>query len=141
MNKAETIIAAYEKPLDGWEGSDACLEISLLEYGLIWRLAEGEFYFIFTAPNWTGDESKVWTDWGSYPENTDPEKEWDWALAGEKLESFLSSLGMTLEEWREIPFPWQVGHLVSHWGTEEIFGSSYWPTLTEFPEEEENENE
>jgi hypothetical protein len=139
MNKAHAIITAHGQTLDGWEGSDACLEISLLEHGMIWRREGEDFRFIFTAPNWTGDESKVWTDWGWFAANTDPEKEWSWALTGEKLESFLSCRGFTLEEFQSLSLPWKVRELVGYWGTEEIFGSSYYPTLTEFPEEEENE--
>lgn len=140
MNKAHAIITAHGQTLDGWEGSDACLETSLLECGLIWRREGEEFRFIFTAPNWMGDESKVWTDWGSYDANTDPEKEWEWALRGKNLENFLSCHGFTLEEFRAFPLPHQVDELVRCWGDEEIFGSSYYPTLTEFHEEEENED-
>jgi hypothetical protein len=140
MNKAHAIITAHGQTLDGWEGSDACLEISLLEYGMIWRKGEESTHFIFTVPGWDGNENRVVTDWAEYANKTNVKKEWSWAFRDEeKTGSLMSCLGAEEGEWLEMPLERQVDGLVSYWGALEIFGESYHPTVTEFPEEEESE--
>jgi len=130
MEKINQIIGSSE----GWQGTDACLETSLFEYGLIWKEDKdsGTVRFIYTAPQWGGNERRVLTDWAEERADTDVEKEWDWAFTADNAARFLDSTGITLEEFRRIPFPYQVAELVRYWGTVEIFGESYYPTLTEF---------
>jgi hypothetical protein len=132
MSKIDAIIKSHGQSTDGWEGSDACLETSLLEYQLIWRVSDGHVRFIFTAPYWSGDEDDVFTDWAEYPADTNTEREWDWALS----ESFFNSLGMSRDEFRGVPFPYQVRDLVNYHGVLEIFGESPFPVRTTFSEEE-----
>ena len=132
MSKIDKIIEAHGQPTDGWAGPDACLEVSLLEYNMIWRETDGHVRFIYTAPFWDGGEDDVFTDWAEYPSDTKAEKEWDWALT----DGFFSALGVTRGEFIAIPLPHQVECLVNYYGILEIFGESYFPTRTTFDADE-----
>jgi hypothetical protein len=114
-----------------WEGTDADLEISLFEYGLICRPNP-----VFGDPNdWlclyqvTEDAFNV----GHYDEqsinkllNGD-----EWAYDSD-IKSFLSFVGEeTVEEFLKVPFVHKLSSLLNYWGCFNIFGSSFLPMDTE----------
>lgn len=105
---------------EGYQGPDASLNESLVEYGLAWKEDDGDLLFIYRHPY---KEHRF--DWGRVRLGTDVFKEWDWALRDEKLDSFLSFFGTTIEYFKALPLTQQVYDLFSHWGPLEIFGESY----------------
>jgi hypothetical protein len=114
------------KNYNGYSGTDANLETSLFEYGLIWiKGAEGhekDFHFIYgVGVDQDGSYNKF--DWADVSINTDPEKEWDF-VDWEKLGEFV---GMSKEEFLKQSIPFIVYDLIAYYGTENIFGSSYYP--------------
>lgn len=110
---------------DGYQGCDVSLEISLFEYGLVWK-DEGEDYkFIFgvnLGPNEYGEMEYTEFDWGNVAKKADPLKEWDWIDDWDKV--FLNT-GLTKDDFLEIPLPHIVSDLISYYGSENILGSSY----------------
>jgi hypothetical protein len=105
---------------EGFRGPDASLNESLVEYGLAWKDDNGDLLFYYRCPY---QEKRF--QWGRVRLGTDPFKEWDWALRGDKADGFFSFIGGNADEWRELPLCMQVFDLVNHWGTLEIFGESY----------------
>ena len=109
-----------------YSGTDANLETSLFEYGLIWiKGAEGhekDFHFIYgVGVDQDGNYNKF--DWADVSIDTDPEKEWDFVEWG-KVGKFT---GMSKEEFLKQPIPFIVYDLIAYYGVENIFGSSYYP--------------
>lgn len=102
----------------GYQGPDVSLAISLFEYGLAWKDLGEETQFIHRNPN-----HQRWFDRIAFPNDLDVRKEFDWADWEDGLMSFL---GGSLEEWLEFPLPRKIQDLVSYYGEENIFGTSYW---------------
>ena len=100
---------------DGFQGVDESLEISLREYGLVWREIEGNFLFIYSIGN--GKYDRV-----TMAANTDLYKEFNWV----KWEEFLDCQGIPKTHWDILPFEQKLFDLFSYYGYEEIFGTSYW---------------
>lgn len=114
------------KNYNGYSGTDANLETSLYEYGLIWiKGAEGhekDFHFIYgVGLDQEGNYNKF--DWADVSIDTDPEKEWDF-VEWEKVGEFV---GMSKEEFLKQSIPFIVYDLIAYYGCENIFGSSYDP--------------
>ncbi len=105
----------------GFYGNDASLRESLFEYGLVWRVLNDEILFIYRHPSLEGrfDRCTIASD-------TDAKREWNWAFKSDRAEGFYSFLGITSDEWDKLPLPCKVSDLISYYGIEEIFGSSYW---------------
>jgi hypothetical protein len=102
----------------GFEGADACLMISLFEYSLAWKKEEKETLFIYgikTGKN--GDCIRF--DRCSLNSDTVPESEWNWA-DWEEVSSFMGAPVL------DLPLPEIVSALLSYYGFENVFGSSYW---------------
>jgi hypothetical protein len=120
--------------MQGFEGSDASLDISLFEYGFAWRKLEApmkdgeDVVFIYGIKvNECGEFISF--DRVTYrSKEVDVIAEWDWAF--KERHSFLSSYGMTEDEFQDQPFEMKVYQLFSNFGAEEIFGSSYWEGFT-----------
>lgn len=109
----------------GFEGPYACLEISLSEYHLAWRDLGDRILFVYRNEHGTFERN-------DYAKTTDATKEWDWAMK----DGFLSSIGITLEEFRRIPLTEQVHLLYVYYGAEEIFGTTYWQGFKIYKETE-----
>ena len=110
----------YEKR--GFEGYDASLDISLNEYGLIWKLykrdnkkkgfVKGEFLFVYI--NSYGD-----IDWaGNIHENTDMRKEFPWV----DWDKVAYSTDLSVDEFLKQSVPAIIADLVFYYGTVNIFG-------------------
>lgn len=100
----------------GYQGIDKSLEISLFEYGLIWRPeTEQEFQFIYKVA-----ENKY--DYAFFSnEDYDSLLEDSWF----KLEDILNFVGTTKEKFNELPLPQRIFNIISYYGYETVFGSCY----------------
>lgn len=116
-------ITDYER--EGYEGTDASLDISLFEYGLIWAKGlpghEKDYHFIYGVRHDIGGEYYDRFDWGDVPIDCDVLKEWNWI----DIDAVLSFVGMNREEWLALPLPMIVFDLISYYGVENIFGDLY----------------
>ena len=101
-------------------GTDACLAISLFEYGLAWKEDNNQIEFIYGI-GLEGTEYKRF-DRCTFDLDLDIRKEFDWADFNE-VESFT---GMNSTEWDNLPLPFKIYDLVRYYGFENVFGSSYW---------------
>ena len=112
----------------GWQGTDASLEISIFEYDFAWReLGESDAYgddhlFLYRI---TDRKSPVF-DRTAMNSKLDLRKEYDWV----DWDSFLSTAGCGNEEWDAQPFAIRIYDLFNQYGYENIFGSSYWEGFT-----------
>jgi hypothetical protein len=108
---------------EGYQGNDASLEISLFEYGLIWKEDGNDFRFIFGVErkrNEYGEYDFCSFDWGCVAKDTDPKEEWNWV----KWEDVFNFCG---QDNFSFPLPHIVSDLIAFYGREEIFGSAYHP--------------
>jgi len=96
----------------GFEGTDASLEESLFEYGLIWRHIPETKEFLFVYPHHAIDGRTF--DRCTFDEDTDVEKEFDYLLP----------LGEP--DWDELTLPEKIAALIYWHGHENVFGASYW---------------
>jgi len=113
-------LSDYEQ--EGYEGCDGSLEISLFEYGLIWKcinVEKQEYHFIHGV---TSDEDDGYTsfDW------SDLSKEGFTDILHSSwfdLPAFLSFIGQESE--KELSFPGDISAMIAYYGYENILGSSY----------------
>lgn len=104
----------------GYEGNDVSLDISLFEYGLIWKQEETEFKFIYgVRVNDQGEYDGF--DWGTIAVDADLYTEFDWA----NFTAVLECLGLSESEWDDLPLPARVYGLLAYYGYQNIFGDSY----------------
>jgi len=119
-------ISKYER--SNFQGIDQSLEISLLEYGLIWKQykrstknkgRKGEYLFIYPvySTDHYGNEIII-TDYG-YIMPCNLRVEFDWI----EWNSIYSYTGLSEIEFHDQDFGYQVFNLVQYYGTLEIFGS------------------
>ena len=104
---------------EGYEGSDASLQISLEEYGIIWKEEEKEYKFLF---KFRPDLLRY--DYGFFNKDLDLKKEFSW-INDCDWASFFSYIGQTSDEWNKLPLPNKITDLYGYWGAENIFGGTY----------------
>ena len=105
----------------GFEGIDASLEISIAEYGMVWRLLDNGWYlFVYRNERGTFDRA-------TFNSDTDVEKEWDWALRGDKGWHFFDANGVERDDWMKFDLQLKIFDLFNYYGPQEIFGTTYWP--------------
>lgn len=105
----------------GFRGLDVSVGESLLR-GPVYKCDEdGRHIFVHHTSH-----SDDLFDRSSYHNETVVEKEWDWAFREDGFLGLLAYLGIDQEIWNQMPFPEKVLGLVSYYGTEEIFGTTYW---------------
>lgn len=114
----------------GFVGSDACLATSLFEYGLAWKVYKraskskgakaGDILFYYGIAVKGNDYSAF--DYAWLAVNTSVQMEYEWALD----DSFYKSNGIDRDEWLTLSLPVQIRDLLGYYGSEEIFGSSYY---------------
>lgn len=104
----------------GYIGTDADLATSLFEYGMAWKEDDKQIEFIYGIG--FNDEDYNRFDRCSFALDLDVRKEFDWADF-EEVESFT---GLTSKQFDALPLPQKIYDLVSYYGFENIFGSSYW---------------
>ena len=106
----------------GFEGSDACLETSLFEYGLIWLKGEKETLFIYgqgVKDNDCGDVDYCNFERCTIENDADISQDYDWCDWSEVLQ------GDNIDNFKEMPISNQIQALMTAYGFENIFGSSY----------------
>ena len=114
---------------EGFEGPDKSLNESIFGYRIAWRqLTEAERFEIdqTAAPGKT-EFLFVYRNNNGFDRCSIVEKdltiEFNWINDWEELYSFV---GLTAEEWSELPFPHKIQDLVCYYGRENIFGESYY---------------
>jgi len=119
----------------GFVGVDVSLVESLFEYNLVWleREEEGDVLFIYPIK----DEPKRFSR-TSFDKDTDVFEEFDW-VDWSTNRSFLSFIGLTREEFAELPLPHQINELYAYYGWQEIFGDDYWEGFRIFETDEEKD--
>ena len=106
-----------------FNGIDASLDISLFEYGLIWKRIGKDYKFIYGV-GFDKDCAEVnynQFDYAFLPIDVDILDEYSWA----DFTGVLSFVGMSMDEWLKMPLPQKIFDLISYYGYEEIFGSNY----------------
>lgn len=101
----------------GFIGQDIGLDISLFEYGLAWKENDKEIEFIYAIGHNITRFDRV-----SIDKSIDVRKEYDWAEFNE-VENFV---GATSADWDKLELPQKIADLLSYYGFENVFGSSYW---------------
>tara|TARA_B100001093_G_scaffold399831_1_gene387338 strand:- start:270 stop:656 length:387 start_codon:yes stop_codon:yes gene_type:complete len=105
---------------NGYIGTDACLAISLFEYGLAWKEDDKQIEFIYGI-SVEGTEYNRF-DRCTFDLDIKAEEEFDWA----DFDEVASFSGLTVEQFRALPLSSQIYNLQVHYGFENVFGSSYW---------------
>ena len=103
----------------GYSGTDACLAISLFEYGSAWKEDDKQIEFIYGISLDGSNYNRF--DRCSFDLDLDVRKEFDWADFNE-VESFV---GLTSEKFDELSLSQKIYDLVSYYGFENVFGSTY----------------
>jgi len=104
----------------GYIGTDADLATSLFEYGMAWKEDDKQIEFIYGTGLKEEDYNRF--DRCSFALDLDVYKEFDWAC----FEEVHLCMGSIKEDWDALPLPQKIYDLVSYYGFENIFGSSYW---------------
>lgn len=106
-------------------GCDADLETSLFEYGLIVSNEEHE--------DGSGTHFCIYRQGEMFGCGHMSEKEVNRYIEGKEfmdahdIESFLSWLGLSKDEWLELSMAPKLQDLLSYWGSENVFGTDYCP--------------
>lgn len=111
-----------------WEGIDSDLEISLMEYRLVWCKNEhcaesGELFFLYRSPDFGGLYGCAYNRESEINDLIDGK---DW-MKPTQIEGFLSFVGMNRKDWLELPHGQKVADLISYFGVENILGADYNP--------------
>jgi hypothetical protein len=119
MNTTElNTISKLEK--HGYAGIDACIATSLFEYGMAWKEDDKQIEFIYGTGLKEEDYNRF--DRCSFALDLDVYEEFDWAC----FEEVHLCIGSIKEDWDALPLPQKIYDLVSYYGFENIFGSTYW---------------
>ena len=105
-------------------GVDATIDISLLEYGMVWfdDPDKDEIEFFYGIKHDDNDDYCQF-DNGWFKRDLDPKQEWNWI---EDWNDVASSLGMAAEEFLKLPLTQMVFDLVNYYGYQNIFGETHW---------------
>ena len=107
---------------EGYTGQDSGLDYCLFDYGLAWKEDGNDFRFIYSTGRKNAEGAELF-DWGCIAKDTDCAKEFNWIGDWQPM---LSTLGLTtFEEWNGDDLPRKIADLVSYYGVENIFGSTY----------------
>tara|TARA_R110001592_G_scaffold361090_1_gene670918 strand:+ start:2377 stop:2763 length:387 start_codon:yes stop_codon:yes gene_type:complete len=107
---------------EGWYGIDACLEVSLLDYGIA-CIDEGNQTKFLYGIRYDGSNFDRF-DYAFFDSDLDVKKEFDWVESWSWSRVY-ETYGMSESEWDNMRLLDKISDLVSYFGTENIFGSSY----------------
>ena len=102
-------------------GTDADIEISLKEYGLAWTKDENEITFYYGIKR--DDSEFIKFDWGSVSKDINLKQEYDWV-------DFKAVNSFTGQDTLTLPLSQQINDLISYYGYENVFGTSYTEGMT-----------
>jgi|LULW01.1.fsa_nt_gb hypothetical protein len=105
---------------EGWYGVDACLETSLLEYGLACIAEENQTKFLYGI-SYDGSNYDRFS-FAFFDSDIDVKKEFCWINSWEDV---YETCGMSKSEWHKMDLLSKIYDLVSYFGTENILGSCY----------------
>ncbi len=107
------------------QGSDVDIETALKEYGLAWIETDKDILFYYGIMRGFDGDNHEYTqfDFCSIDKDIDIKEEYDW-MEFDRLESFV---GHGLMEYGLIGF---IEAALHYYGSEEVFGASYWEGLT-----------
>jgi hypothetical protein len=113
----------------GFVGIDASLDISLFEYDCIWREIPQElryhpdedYIFVFSVGRVNNAPVKQFARVGMSACDFESDTSW---INDESWDSFLSTYGISKEEWMESPYPTRISDLSRYFGYMNIFGST-----------------
>ena len=115
-------IAKLQK--QGFDGSDADLDISLFEYGLAWRdLGNGEWLFVYGIACAEVDGDIVYTRFDRVSQ-TESDFESDYTFAD--FDAVAKCHGIDAKVWLSMPYPLRIENLVAYYGSDDILGTPYW---------------
>jgi len=103
-------------------GNDVDIETSLKEYGLAWTESKTEYHFYYgirVDDNCSHDRF----DWSDVSKDIDIREEYSWADF-DAVNSFVGG------GFFELSLPQQITDLISYYGSENVFGSSYTEGMT-----------
>ena len=105
------------------QGTDADIETSLQEYGIAWIEGEQETLFYYGIGLTNTEQEMIYDrfDFCTISNDIDVMEEYDWA----DFNSVLSFVGAELDVWLGDPLVNRICDLLSYYGYENIFGSSY----------------
>lgn len=105
---------------EGFQGVDADLDTSLIEYGLAWKIDvdDNDITFIYDVD---GDGTRF--NHSHIDADVDVMKKWGW-VKWEK--DIFPQYEGGKEEFLANPIAWQIHELFLSYGWEEIFGTCYW---------------
>ena len=101
----------------GFEGSDASLEESLTTYGLAWREIGNETLFIYRHPSIAKRYDRY-----ALVNDLDCKREFGWV----DWQEIYAFTGMDSDTWHAMDLTQKISDLIAYYGTENVFGSSYW---------------
>lgn len=105
-------------------GSNASIDISLLEYGMAWfddpESDEIEFFYGIRM-----DESNNYVEFdnGWFKRDVDPKKEWNWV---DDWGGVASYAGLSVAEFLKLDLTRLVQDLVAYYGYMNVFGETHW---------------
>lgn len=105
---------------NGYIGTDACLAISLFEYGLAWKEDNNQIEFIYGIGLEETEYNRF--DRCTFNLDLDIKEEFDWV----DFEEVASFCGQSLDQFLAMDLAFQIYNLQVHYGFENVFGSSYW---------------
>ena len=108
------------------EGSDADLETSLKEYGLAWIETDTEYLFYYGIGYDDNEQGYNKFDFCSFDKSMDMSAEFNW-VNWKDIHSYIGADSMM--QFNDMHFTQQISDLLSYYGYENIFGSSYWEGL------------
>jgi len=107
-------------------GIDTDVKTSLREYGYAWSIEKNKltvYYGIRQGMNDCNEYHWIEFDWNSYPIDTDVTEEFNWV-------DFEAVNDFTGGEFFEQDLPYQIFNLLSYYGYENVFGTTYCGGMT-----------
>ena len=107
------------------KGIDANIEISLKEYGIAWKEFPDCYHFYYGISH--NGEGYTRFDWCDVPKDTNIQQEFDWV----DWNDIVKYIGTdNINEYLDADIPFIIVDLLSYYGHENVFGTSYTEGMT-----------
>lgn len=121
VRRLESIPALEEQ---GFEGSDATLEIALFEYGMAWKDLGEETLFIYRLSDTDESRKGPRFERATFDNDLDCKREFNW-IKEEDWSQIYGSCEMDEKDWQSMPLTSKIYDLNNYYGHLNVFGSSY----------------